>query len=99
MSRLKGRPFEILAISLDDDREDLVEAVRQRKVPGIHTWDTAGWANPIGKLYNVQGIPAWYLIDPQGVISSRDPFADELLPAISAALNPNKPPAPKDRKK
>ena len=39
MSRLKNKPFEILAISLDDDRHELVSVIKGAKVPGIHICD------------------------------------------------------------
>ena len=88
MLRLKGKPFEILAVSLDDTREELVEVVRQKKVPGLQTWDKAGWNNPLSTLYNIQTIPTWYLIDSQGVIRGRDPFGEKLVPAVEALLAP-----------
>ena len=87
VSRLKGKPFEILAISLDDDRAPLVDMITRAKVPGLHTWDPIGWdRNPVRQLYNVESMPTWFLIDANGVIRARDPFGKELIPAIEAAL-------------
>ena len=85
MSRLKTKPFEILAISLDDDRHELVNVIKGAKVPGIHTWESIGWdENPVRKLYNVQNMPTWYLIDTKGVIRARDSFDEALIPAVEA---------------
>ncbi len=87
VSRLKNKPFEILAISLDDDRHDLVSVIKGAKVPGIHTWESTGWdENPVRNLYNVQNMPTWYLIDATGVIRARDPLGSELIPAVEAIL-------------
>lgn len=86
VSRLKDKPFEILAISLDDSREALAQTLKAFKPPGIHTWDEAGRENPVAKRYNVIGLPRWYLIGPDGVIRARDPFGDKLVPAVEAAL-------------
>ena len=100
--RLKNKPFEILAISLDDDRHDLVRVIKGAKVPGLHTWESTGWdENPVRKLYNVQNMPTWYLIDTKGVIRARDPFDKELIPAVEAILakagEPGAPAAPSGR--
>lgn len=87
MSRLKGKPFEILAISLDDDRDALVDMIKRAKVPGLHTWVPIEWDDhPVRQLYNVQSMPSWFLIDAKGVIRARDPFGKELIPAVEAAL-------------
>lgn len=86
MSRLKGKPFEILAVSLDDTSDEALQAVKVRKIPGIHTWDKKGWESDIRLLYNIQNVPGWYLIDRSGVIRAKDPFGDKLIPAVEAAL-------------
>ena len=87
VSRLKKKQFEILAVSLDDSRSELVEVIKSMSVPGVHTWESSGWdENPIRTLYNVQNMPTWYLIDAEGIIRARDPFGDELIPAVEAIL-------------
>ena len=87
MSRLKNKKFEILAISLDEERQELVKVLKAAKVPGIHTWESTGWdENPIRKLYNVQNMPTWYVIDAQGVIRARDSFGKDLIPAVEATF-------------
>ena len=86
-ARFKGQPFEILAVSLDDLRSDLADMVKGADLPGIQTWEGAQWDDhPVRRLYNVQSVPTWYLLDKQGVIRSRDPFGDKLIPAVDAQL-------------
>ena len=82
MSRLKGKPFEIVAVSVDDQREILAEMVRSKRIPGINTWDEGGSENPVAELYNIRSLPTWYLIDDKGVIRARDPFGDKLIVAV-----------------
>ena len=86
VSRLKDKPFEILAVSCDDLKEDLVDVIKRRKAPGIHTWSEEGSENPVASLYNIRNYPTWYLVDGDGVIRARDPFGDALIPAIEKAL-------------
>lgn len=86
MSRLKGKPFEILSVSLDDLRELLAHMVEKKKVPGVQTWEKSGRENPIAEMYNAYGLPSWFLLDEKGVIRARDPFDDALIPAIESVL-------------
>ena len=88
MSRLKGKPFEILAVSLDDTTAEVVGVVEALEFPGLHTWDEKGRENPVAKQYNVQNLPTWYLIDSKGVIRARDPFGEKLVPAIETVVGP-----------
>ncbi len=86
MSRLKDKSFEIVAISLDDERNALTHMLEHMKIPGIQTWDDKGRANPIAEQYNVLSLPTWYLIDKNGLIRARDPFGDALIPAAKATF-------------
>ncbi len=88
MSRLKGKPFEILAIALDDTRAEVLHLLESKNMPGIHTWDEKGPENPIAEQYNVIGLPTWYLLDEKGVIRARDPYGRELIPAVEAIVGP-----------
>ncbi len=86
VSRFKDKPFEILAVSCDDDRAALTNMLKLRDPPGIQTWSKKGPANPNAELYNVQGYPTWYLVDAGGVIRARDAFGDALIPAVEKAM-------------
>ena len=86
VSRFKDKPFEILAVSCDDDRAALANLLKLRKPPGIQTWHKKGPANPAAELYNVQGYPTWFLVDADGVIRARDAFGDDLIPAVEKAM-------------
>lgn len=88
MSRLKGKPFEIVSVSLDDDVSDAKTLVTDMKFPGIHTWELVEEKHPVAEKFNVQSMPTWYLIDGLGVIRARDPQGDKLIPAIEAILGP-----------
>ncbi len=94
VSRFKGKPFEILAISVDSTKSAPARMVRSKRMPGIQTWDVAGPENPVANLYNCQAYPTWYLIDANGVIRARDPFGAKLAPAVEAALRASESPKP-----
>lgn len=64
----KDKGFEILSISLDSKKEPWIEAIEQDGLPWLHVSDLKGWANAVGRLYGVRGVPACYLIDRDGKI-------------------------------
>jgi len=82
----KSKAFVILAVSLNDTREEVVGFVRESGFPGIHTWNENGPDNPASVLYNAEILPTWYLVDDRGIIRARDPFHEKLIPAIEATL-------------
>ncbi len=86
MLRFKDRPFEILAVSIDDIRQAVINLMTTMNPPGIQTWDEKGSENPIARLYNVQRLPTWFLLDEKGVIRARDPFGEKLIPALHSLL-------------
>jgi len=88
VAKLAGKPFEIVSVSVDDEREALQNLLSVRKAPGLQTWDEKGGENPVAELYNVYHLPTWYLIDAQGVIRERDPDPEKLVPTIEATLAP-----------
>lgn len=85
-SRLSGKPFEILTVSVDDDRPGLMNLIKSINPPGVHTWDPAGSANPVSEMYNIQALPTSFLIDRKGVIHSRDPDANKLAETVETLL-------------
>lgn len=89
-AKLTGRPFEILSISVDAERETLDFFLKTRPMPGILTWDEKGEDNPVAELYNVHGLPTWYLIDAEGIIRARDPDSDRLAETVIELLEPKR---------
>jgi len=85
-AKLRGddRPFEIVNVSLDDELPALKSVLRHLDMPGVQTWDRIDGANPVGKQYNVYGLPSWFLIDDKGVIRARNPFGDALASNVAA---------------
>ncbi len=82
-----GQPFEIINVSLDEESSMPKTVVKSRNMPGIPTWERKDGASPVGKLYNVYGLPSWFLIDKEGVIRARDTFGDQLAPSVAKLLD------------
>jgi len=60
-----GSNFEILAISIDDDRADAEAYASQAKLPFPVLWDPA---NKTAEAYSVEAIPSIFVIDSNGTI-------------------------------
>jgi peroxiredoxin len=84
----KDKGFEILAVSLDSDKKKWEEAIAKDGVPWIHVSDLKGWSNEAGILYGVSGVPAGFLIGPDGKVIGKD-LRGESLNAKLAELFKN----------
>ncbi|GAA3940532.1 redoxin domain-containing protein [Chitinophaga oryziterrae] len=70
--RFKDKNFTILGVSLDNNKERWIGAVKQDGLSWTHVSDLKGWSNQVAQLYRVNSIPANFLIDPQGRIIGRN---------------------------
>lgn len=66
--RYKDRGFEILGVSLDESREQWLQAIEKDGLPWRHVSDLQGAASPAVQLYKVQAIPMTVLLDKEGKI-------------------------------
>lgn len=70
--QFKNKNFTILGVSLDDDREDWLEAVKQDKLNWLQISDLKKWESTVVNAYQIQGIPFNVLLDPSGKIIATD---------------------------
>lgn len=78
--------FTIYQVSLDKEREDWIKAI---EADGIGAWyhvsDLKYWQSEAAALYGVRGIPANFLLDPEGKIIAtnlRGPYLGQKLSEI-----------------
>nr|WP_121271053.1 TlpA disulfide reductase family protein [Pedobacter schmidteae] len=64
--------LEILGVSFDDKKEAWMKAVKEDQMPWTQISTLKGFENEAAKLYNVTGIPASLLINPEGEIIGYD---------------------------
>lgn len=64
--------LEILAVSLDNDKDAWLACIEKHELTWPHISDILGWKSAGAKLYAVSSIPATVLIDKQGVIVGRN---------------------------
>ena len=81
-NEFNSKGFTIYQVSIDDSRPEWVSAVQNQKLPWTTVFDTKGSGNYSARVYNVNTIPANYLISAGGDIVERNLFGDELRKAV-----------------
>jgi len=68
----KNKGFEILGVSLDQDKNAWLQAIQQDGLTWLHISDLAAWKSMVVPLYNITGIPLTVLIDKEGKILAKN---------------------------
>lgn len=91
-----GRPdVAFVAVSLDQDAQAWRRWVRRNARPGVVYLHALGMEAPVAKAYQINGIPSYWLIGPDGRIVDNAPpqpsQLKEVQAAIEQAARPTKP--------
>lgn len=70
-NKYKGK-FEIVGISLDENKEDWENATNRLKLPWIQMSDLKGWKSEAVMKYGIHAIPHTILIDNNGIIVAHE---------------------------
>lgn len=87
--KFKGPEFEILSISLDQDKNSWLKAIEKDGMVWKHVSDLGYWNSKPAKDYGINGIPATFLLDKEGKIIAKN-LRGEALEAKLAELFPGK---------
>ena len=88
VKRLAGKPFALLGINCDTDREELKKTMKQEHITWRSWWIGRSTVGPIAKKWNVHmhGCPTIYILDAQGVIRYKGVLVDRMGEAIDGLL-------------
>ena len=86
-SRFNPKGFEIVAISIDDDKEDWLNAIEEDNLNWKHLSDLLGKGNSAFLIYGVQGVPSNFLIDKDGTIIGKNLRGEKLNETLNLLLN------------
>jgi peroxiredoxin len=78
--------FEIVGISLDEDRAKLDAFVKARKMTWRQHFDGKGWQNEAAQAWGIQSIPATFLIGADGKIVATDLRGQQLDQKLAKLL-------------
>ncbi len=88
-SKYHDKGLEIIGVSLDKNgqKNRWLKAIEDDKLPWHHVSNLRGWQDPIAKMYNVQSIPATFILDADGKIIAKNLRGPALETKIAALLN------------
>lgn len=78
--------LEILSVSLDNNKEAWLKAIKDDKLEWNHVSDLKGWDCAAAKLYAVSGIPHLVVLDANNVIVAKDLRGDALKAKVAELL-------------
>jgi thiol-disulfide isomerase/thioredoxin len=64
--------FEIISVSMDQDKQAWLKAVKEEKIPWLQVSDLQAFTGDLAKKYQIRGIPTCILLDPSGKIVTRN---------------------------
>jgi hypothetical protein len=88
VKRLKDKPFALLGVNSDEDREALKKVIEKEEITWPSWWN-GGTEGPIAKKWNVTGWPTIYIVDHKGVIrfkNKRDKAMDEAVDKLLSEM-------------
>ncbi|HEX8328072.1 MAG TPA: TlpA disulfide reductase family protein [Hymenobacter sp.] len=87
-NEFKGKNFDVLGVSLDDEkgRAKWAKAIADDHLPWTQVSDLRGFNNEAAQLYGVRAIPQNFLIDPAGKIVALNLKGEELRAALAKYL-------------
>ncbi len=68
MKRLAGKPFVLLGVNSDADREALKKTLREEKLTWRSWWDNGSKFGPIQTKWQVEQRPVIYVLDAKGIV-------------------------------
>ncbi len=87
-TKYKDKGFDILGVSMDDNKDKWLAAIEKDKLTWTHVSDLKGWGNAAGKLYGVQSIPFNLLLDKEGKILAKGLRGADLEAKLAELLGP-----------
>jgi thiol-disulfide isomerase/thioredoxin len=84
VERLKDKPFALVSISTDAQKETLTAFLAEEKMPWTHWWN--GSQGGIIEDWDVRQFPTIYVIDAKGVIRHKDIRDQKLEDAVNKLL-------------
>ena len=86
VSRLKDRPFAMLSVNTDPERETLWKSIRQGEITW-RCWCDGGQDGPITSRWNILSFPTVFVIDAKGIIREIGLRGPELDRAVDRLMH------------
>ena len=93
VKRLESRPFALLGVNSDKDRDQLKKVLQEKNLTWRSFWNGGSTKGPISDAWKVLGWPTIYVLDAEGVIRYRNvrgPAMDVAVDALLAEMDAKK---------
>ena len=77
-NEFKSKGFDILAVSLDDNKASWLKAIKNDKLEWNHVSDLGGWENVVSKTLKISEVPSNILIDKDGIVIAKNLKGEDL---------------------
>jgi len=84
--KFQKKGFEIYSVSLDEQKEAWVKAIKKDKINWLQVIDAGGWETPTASKWRVSALPTSYLIDKEGRMIAMDLEGKDLEKALKDML-------------
>jgi peroxiredoxin len=85
-NKFRDKNFTVLSVSLDQKKDSWINAIHKDNLRWTNLSDLGAWNNAVARQYDIQAIPANFLIDPDGKIVAKDLHNEELDKKLSEIL-------------
>lgn len=82
----KTKNFELISISLDDNKSSWINAIKTDRLQWVQLADLKGFKNSAALQFGVQVIPANFLINPEGIIVAKNMSIEALQSLLNKCL-------------
>jgi hypothetical protein len=86
VKRLADKPFALLGINSDRDREELKKTIQKEQITWRSWWNGGSTTGPISKKWNVRSWPTTYVLDAKGVIRFKSVRGEAMDKAVDTLL-------------
>ena len=86
-NKYKDKGLNIVGVSLDNNKDQWKQAIEQDGLDWHHVSHLKRFQDPVAKLYNVDAIPAAFLLDENGVIVAKNLRGPALEQKVAELLN------------
>lgn len=84
--KFKAKGFEIYSVSLDDEKENWLKAIKKDKISWLQVIDPGGWETPTAAQWGIYALPTSFLIDKEGRLIAMDLEGKDLEKALKDML-------------
>lgn len=84
--KFKDKNFTVLGVSLDEDKDAWLGAVKKDGLNWTQVSDLKGWENAVAQQYRISAIPRNFLLGPDGKILAKDLRGEDLEAKLTDIL-------------